>query len=286
MHGGQLRFEDDLTEIYRNNPIELLLGSWQSMRRAAARIARRMTSRIDAFAPLSAQGNDDPANVMLKVNAQKTDPLIGALGEGEGALELYGDPAWEERGRFIAWTSNHPAQKTKDTKKFKASEMGLGEVPAGSRGRWFPAERIRQTVSISLVGLRQEHFPLDGSSKPELDLAVQVAAASLGLLSYSLLRREGYFLRSGCSLVPKRSEALVVHPNASRTTLPIDLGADSVEKLDALYREAVDHVEKLGLSFATRAEPFDVDPELQELINKYGKTKPKVLGRDVTSESP
>jgi CRISPR-associated protein Csb1 len=63
-------------------------------------------------------------------------------------------------------------------------------------------EYAEQTTTLSLICLRRLHFPIDGKTNVEADLAARTVLAALGLCAATLAFESGMGLRSRCLLWP------------------------------------------------------------------------------------
>jgi hypothetical protein len=78
-------------------------------------------------------------------------------------------------------------------------------------------------TTLSLAGLRRYRFPIGGQQSIERDLAGRTVVTALFVLAYELAAVRGYYLRSGCSLVPDRPATRdIIGADGVRVSLPWD----------------------------------------------------------------
>ncbi|MHB8194983.1 MAG: type I-G CRISPR-associated RAMP protein Csb1/Cas7g [Vulcanimicrobiaceae bacterium] len=258
MRPGQLHFEDDCTAIFEQFPIDLLFGFWASgtgSGRQNSRLARSVVSRITGITEVS------DGDITLKAAAQRQDPLI------KGTTELYynkeshdaGGPMFTvDKDRGSDWSEADIDKK--DRSKLKTpSGHNFGDVPSERENARVFLDRARQTTTISLTALRRLHFPTaEGSASPKRDRAAHDVLFALALLCYALRRQQGYFLRSGCDLIPYgESRFEIVHTDGKREAFALPAVADA----ETAYRKAVERAALQDLRFAAN-RIVEAPPEL------------------------
>jgi CRISPR-associated protein Csb1 len=245
---NQLDLRDDVTKLYQRSPHVLFTGGWNSYKRVAARIPRALTSTIDGITILppnfevatNARVRDSVRDsIIVNVKAQRTDPLV--------------------KGHQIALPASlvsapKPTGKKKpdDDKQINISTVGIGDIPASKfTGRVMIDYAIAKTT-LSLAALRMYRFPkADGSLDIARDAAGRTVVAALFLLAYELASQRGYFLRSGCSLVPNGpATRVIIGADGGTPSLPWDQeGRSRVEVARELYVAAVAAAANRGLVF-------------------------------------
>ncbi|TAM56387.1 hypothetical protein EPN52_14880 [bacterium] len=239
---GQLDLRDDATRIYQRCIHMLLVGGWASYYRAAARIPRTLSSSIEGITILPNDTADDP---LVTYKTQRSDPLIkGTIGLPEGMK---------------------PKKKDKD----KLSAEGLGDIPGKHPTSKVLIDYAVAKTTISFAGLRQIRFAENGGRSHERDLAGRTVAAALGLLMHELVQRHGYYLRSGCSLVPilGKTSRVLVGADGRESALPWDQDArPRLTIARELYVAAVQAAEGTGLQFDP-ARTLHADRNLNDAVS-------------------
>jgi CRISPR-associated protein Csb1 len=175
---------------------------------------------------------------MVNSKAMRTDPLI----KGE-QLPL---PEALRKAR------NEKKAKAADKEdKNNISAVGLGDILAKRFTGHVLVDYAIAKSTLSLAALRVYRFPIEGVRTPERDLAGRTVVAALALLTYELGWQRGFFLRSGCSLVPYGPHTrVIVGSDGVRRPLPGDVaGPSRIEAARNLYIAAVAAAAQHGLKF-------------------------------------
>jgi len=117
----------------------------------------------------------------------------------------------------------------------------------------------QQTV-LSLAALRRLRFPLDGVSKPEVDLAGRTVLAALGLAAICFLDEDGFDLRSRCLLDGKPG---VMEFVGRGETQEFAMSPDGAAEL--LTQAAAD-AKSLGLPWPEAPLVLQPSPDLSKLV--------------------
>lgn len=122
-------------------------------------------------------------------------------------------------------------------------------------------EYAEQTTTLSLIGLRRLHFPINGSANEGADLAGRVVLAALGLCAGTLAFESGVGLRSRSLLWP---DGLMVWELLERPgTEPRQFEVES-DRAIALLNDAIDAARATDLPW--REEPVVLKPS-KKLLN-------------------
>jgi hypothetical protein len=233
MQLGQLDLRDDVSRLYERCVHMLLVGGWASYHRSAARLPRTLTATIDGVTIFpgarSVSDHDARDEVRMHIKAQRTDPLV--------------------KGEQIALPDSI-AKNLKKSEKKNVSRIGIGDIPAKGFSDRVLIDYAVAKFTISLAGIRHYRFPIDGKPDRERDLAGRTVITALGLVMHELAMRRGFFLRSGCSLVPENSTRVLITATGEHKPLPWDADGDSLETARTLYRASVEAAQQVGLRFS------------------------------------
>ena len=237
---------DRATALYEHSPITLALGGWDSHGGGGslvAKLPRLITSEIvglDAMPVTRASVKFDPMDIR----------------KDAGPLYESKDP---DR-RFEIEKS-----KAVGKKQFDPSAIGLGSVPNTEQRGAVITEAV-QTSLVSCTAARRLKFEnSDGSYSAERNHCGRVAVVALGL--YGLLSQmdEGYYLRSGCDLIPIENPKLEI---IGRTLNDIDSHEINVDMaLDAL-KTALQKAEDQGLVWRKDTITAEADDRLITLVER------------------
>ena len=182
--------QSDATGLFKYCPTALIFGMWDSHSGGGVDIAkfpRIIYSEIVGF----------DARLGNRVSS-RIDPL---------GIKANAGPIYE--GEKSEWTLDEAeAKKNKNSEPIKygkgrPSDIGHSNIPPqieeGKGG--VTISYALQTSVISFAALRRLRFP-DKEGRHEKDSVVQTLLALLALYSMTLLKEEGYDLRSRCFLVP------------------------------------------------------------------------------------
>lgn len=252
---NQLDLRDDVTLLYRRSPLTLIFGGWNSYVQVASRMPRALSSTINGITRLHGS-TPKPSDILVNSKAMRMDPLV----KGK---QLVLPEALRKSS-----TGKKAADASKD-EKHNISAGGLGDILAsGYAGRVYIDYAIAKTT-LSLAALRVYRFPLDGKCTVERDRAGRTAVAALAILAYELAAQRGYFLRSGCSLVPNGQQTrVIIGSDGERRALSWESADRSrVEVARELYKAAVIEAETQGLCF-DEARVLNASASLNEIMAK------------------
>ncbi len=239
------------THLFRYVPTALLFGMWASHATGISnrdnRFARTLASEIFGWSTTALTPGIKTASRLDPFNLRSD-------------IDIYPSPSPIER-----WTTTTPDEKAVP---IKLSKKGLGNVaPTIDPMGGFTVEGIRQQATLSFLGLRHWHFPLDGEleSDPIRDAAAHTVLALLGLIALFRQFNAGYGLRSGCDLQPLTEPTITLLGRTVQDNqdFPIDESA-----LTLGLHQALENVEHYGLAWATPADMPELTPsaKLIELV--------------------
>jgi CRISPR-associated protein Csb1 len=238
------------TALFTHAPMTLALGGWDSHGGGGplvAKLPRLITSEIvglDAKPVTRASVKFDPMDIRKDA---------GPLYESE-----------DQDRRFE--TDSEKAVNIR--KEYKPSEVGLGSVPNVSE-RGAVITGAVQTSLISLAAVRRLRFEnANGSYSDDRDLAGQTVITALGLFGLIAQMEAGYYLRSGCDLIPVEDPTLEVIGRTleDATIYPIDYGVT----LEAL-NDALAKAKEQGLQWRGETVVAEADDRLRTLIERSRK---------------
>jgi CRISPR-associated protein Csb1 len=232
------------TGLYTHAPIMLALGGWDSHSGGgplSAKIPRAVTSEIIGVDALPAQRG-----------AVKFDPMDIRKGAG---------PLYESKDRERMFELD--AKAAANNKKKNPSDFGLGNVPAfGERGA--SIRYAEQTSLVSLAAVRRLRFEgADGTPDAERDRAGQAVVVALGLYGLLAQMESGYFLRSGCDLLPVADPMLEI---IGRSLAEAEPCAISAEAAKVSLMEALAMAEEHGLAWRKEVLLLTADDRLRRLV--------------------
>jgi len=240
------------SELYTHAPITLTLGGWDSHGGGGplvAKLPRLITSEIVG---LDAKPVDRAA--------VKFDPMDIRKDAG---------PLYESKDSERRYETNKEKAVPK-SKEYKPSEIGLGSVPSLSEHGAVITEAV-QTSLVSCAAARRLRFELeDGSYEDTRDRVGQTAVVALGLFGLLAQMDSGYYLRSGCDLIPVDEPELQVIGRTLKdiTVHPID----ATQALTALEK-ALDVGKEQGLQWRTDPVTAEADDRLLTLVQRSRKAK-------------
>lgn len=238
---------DKATALYEHAPITLLLGGWDSHGGGGplvAKLPRLLTSEIVG---IDAQP--------VTRGATKVDPMD--IRKDAGPIYESKDPT-----RLIEIDKSKAGNKTKE---FKPSEKGFGSVPNLTERGAVIVEAI-QTSLISCAAVRRLRFEMqDGSYSDSRNLAGRTAIVALGLYGLLAQMDNGYYLRSGCDLIPIDEPKLEIIGRTMNETETYPINADvALESLRACVKTA----EEQGLYLRKEKITAEADERLVTLIER------------------
>lgn len=239
------------TDLFRYAPTTLLFGAWNShagQRVAMARFARALVSEIIGW----------PIERGIKT-ASRIDPL-GITKTAGGEMYKTADGRWTyDKDRAMKDAKGKPT-------RVKPSEIGHGNIPPtlDRQTGGVSVEHVRQSAVLSLVQLRNLHFPLeDGTVREARDTAAQTVLASLALVALLAQWERGYQLRSGCLLQPLRQPTWRLCGRTAQEDTPFDL---EIQEAVALLQTTVSATERQGLAWAIEPLELIPSPDLTQLL--------------------
>lgn len=190
------------TELFAVCPTSLIFGMWDSSGPRGGlgtKFARAIVGEIvavDAVFGVRPSSRLDPLGIQLN---------SGPIYKAKDPLDTWTiDPAKAEGGA---------AKPVKVGKEGKPSEINHGNVTPSlknEKGEYHHGgvtfSYAKQTVVLSLAGLRKLSFPVGGERRDETDAAARTALAALGLVAIALAVETGGDLRSRCALVPEATQ--------------------------------------------------------------------------------
>jgi CRISPR-associated protein Csb1 len=230
--------------LYTHAPVMLALGGWDSHSGGgplSAKIPRAVTSEIIGVDALPAHRG-----------AVKFDPMDIRKGAG---------PLYESKDRDRIFELDPKAAA--NNKKKNPSDFGLGNVPAfGERGA--SIRYAEQNSLVSLAAVRRLRFEgADGDLDPERDRAGQAVVVTLGLYGLLTQMESGYFLRSGCDLLPVADPTLEI---VGRSLAEVESCAISAEAARAALVDALAKAERHGLVWRKEVVSLTADDRLRRLV--------------------
>jgi len=200
------------TALFTHSPVTLVLGGWDS------------------------HGGGGP--LVAKLPRLITSEIVGLDAKKVQRAAVKFDPMDIRKDAGPVYRSNDPdrqyetdSENAKDTKKvYRPSEIGLGSVPNTSERGAVITEAV-QTSLVSCSAVRRLRFEQDdGSYDDNRDHAGQTATAVLGIFGLLAQMDAGYYLRSGCDLIPAQEPKLEI---IGRTLEDIDthpIDSDAAKK--------------------------------------------------------
>jgi CRISPR-associated protein Csb1 len=121
-------------------------------------------------------------------------------------------------------------------------------------------EYAEQTTTLSLIGLRRLHFPINGTANPDGDVAARTLLTALGLCAATLAFESGMGLRSRCLLWPDGPMEWELLDRPGATPTKVSLTSDAAI---ALLNDAIAAARTAGLRW--EKDPLALKPS-QELV--------------------
>lgn len=237
---------DRATGLYEHAPVTLVLGGWDSH---------------SGGGPLSA-----------KIPRVVTSEIIGvdAIPARRGAVKF--DPMDVRKAAGPVYQSKNPERifeldkkRAADKKEKNPSDVGLGNVP-NTEERGASIRHALQSSLVSLAAVRRLRFE-DGPGNPDprRDRAGRASTVALGLYGLLSQMEAGYFLRSGCDLIPTARPTLEV---VGRTLEEVESFALDADQAHRLLRECLERAEHAGLAWRHEPLKVEADDRLQELVRR------------------
>ncbi len=222
----------EATALYRHVPMSLVFGAWDShgaRTGLGSKFARVLCAEVVG---LGVQRGSRAA--------QKTDPFI----ERPKEVVVY---ETEDETTFTTDPEKARKERGKPKQIQAVSKLGFGAVPATQPGG-VTLDHAEQHVVLSIGQLRRLRFPVGGEPDEDRDRAGRAVLAALAILSIELQRDLGFSLRSGCELTLETEPGWQVVGRTLDDLRPLEVGGSDGAR--ALFRQAVEHADSTGLSFA------------------------------------
>lgn len=255
------------TALFDACPTVLVFGGWDSTGPRGGlgtKVQRALVSElvaINATTGKKTASRLDPAGIQANVDVfhRKDDRSEWTIDEAE---------AEKKKGKPVPFSRKAGEGKGKPSAINHSNVAPTIDEYAGG----VTCDYVLQTAVLSLPALRRLRFPtdssgnaLEGGARIEAEYAARTALAALGLLAMSLVRDEGFDLRSRCALVPEHP--MVVEAVSARGEDPQRYSLLPEDALE-LFRAAAEAAAKHG--FQWKREPIRLKPsdKLAALIAK------------------
>jgi CRISPR-associated protein Csb1 len=253
---------DNATAVFQLCPTALFLGFWDSQSEAGAQGARVARALVSEIIGLDA------------VSGRRTGSRIDPLAITASAAKVY-------RSETDMWTLDEKdAVKEKNKPKLYGEASKAGKPSAINHGNVTPSvssedqpggvtiSEALQTTVLSLPQLRRLRFPdiETGETTPERDIAGRLVLAALALYALALHRRDGYFLRSRCHLIPVEATPRDERLGASAQDVnPFTLTVDDAREA---FDQAREKARASGLSWKAGLIQLQPTKKLVELVRR------------------
>lgn len=236
--------------LFKHAPITLVLGAWDSHSGGgplSAKIPRAVTSEIIGVDAVPAQRG-----------AVKFDPMD--IRKAAGPVYESQDPE-----RVFELEKRSGGGKAKNP-----SDVGLGNVP-NTEDRGASIRYALQNSLVSLTTVRRLRFEgADGALDSQRDRAGQAVVAALGLYGLIAQMSNGYFLRSGCDLLPRTSPTVEIIGRTLQEREAFELDVDGA---GALLASTLDRAAGHGLEWREEPLHLDADDRLKTLVERSRRTE-------------
>lgn len=250
------------TALFELCPTALVFGVWDSTGSEGGlgnKFARALVSEIVAFNVsdgVKTASRIDPTGIE-KCKVYETESGDWTVFEEQAKRDANGNPVLYGRNRE---TRGKPSAINLGnvTPDIVRRERSNEPVPGG-----ITMEFAEQTTVLSLTALRRLRFPdADGNESQTRNVAARTVLAALALAAIEHQRRQGYFLRSRCDLIPVDDPVYYLLRTAKDKT-PFSLSAKTA---DAIFEAAVNAAKEANLPW--RDEPIELRPKpaLVELV--------------------
>jgi len=238
------------TPVYQITPHALVLGYWDSRRPGGgkdAKCARVLSSEIIGMNVVPfcrTKSRQGPISVGQAVSVYQSDPALNPLHDWTSDPDLALKNA---SGEALVYKNSD------GDKDGRASVIGASDVAPGLDTGLYDIEYAVHNTVLSLPGLRRLYFPLEGDKDPKHAQAVNVAGraviAALALAAETLVRSQGYDLRSHCVLYVSPEHPTYWEIPSQDSTIPDTRFKLSVPDALDLLTTAVKEAKKLGLKW-------------------------------------
>ncbi len=242
------------TPLFELCPTALVFGMWDSTGPKGGLGAKFERALVSEVVGVGASVGDllrgvrcDPLQISKSVPLLRTE---------DGDWVISADP--KAKGVIRPSEVNHssvPFPKQRDQKTDENHYAGV------------TIEYAEQITTLSLIVLRRLHFPINGQSKPETDVAARTVLAALGLCAATLAFENGMGLRSRCLLWPDgpMTWELLAKPGEQPQEFTLT-SEDALGLLKATVEAA--NKNKTGLPWNTVPVVLQPQPKLVELVRK------------------
>jgi len=255
------------TALYKACPTVLVFGGWDSTGPKGGlgtKIQRALVSEIvaiDAVTGIKTASRIDPAGIQANVDV---------FHHKDNHDDYTIDPADAEtkKGKPVPFSRTGAEGKGRPSAVNHSNVAPTIDELAGG----ITCDHIRQTIVLSLPAIRRLRFatsvddrPIEGNARRPAEHAARTCVTALALAAISLLRENGFDLRSRCALVPEgplELEAVSSDGAVSRKfALPTDR---ALVLLDEAQRSA----QELGLGWVREPARLVPSKKLADLISK------------------
>ena len=238
---------DAASALFAHAPITLALGGWDSHGGGGplvAKLPRLITSEIVGLDAKAAQRG-----------AVKFDPMDIRKDAG---------PLYESKDQHRRFETDKDMSVAR-SKERKPSEIGLGNVP-NFEDRGAVITEALQTSLISCTAARRLRFEKeDRTYDKSRDMAGRIATLALGLYGLLAQMETGYYLRSGCDLIPISTPKLEVIGRSLEEVESHEVSAPAA--LEALNK-SLKMAAEAGLSWRAEKVVAMADERLVTLVER------------------
>ena len=240
------------SQLYKHAPMTLTLGGWDS------------------------HGGGGP--LVAKLPRLITSEIVGLDAKPVTRAAVKFDPMDIRKDAGPLYESNNPNHRYETDKKkavekskeYKPSEVGLGSVPSLSEHGSVITEAV-QTSVVSCAAVRRLRFELENESyENSRDLAGQTAVVALGLFGLLSQMDSGYYLRSGCDLIPVDEPKLEI---IGRTLNDVETHAIDSEEARKAFKKALEAAKESELHWRSKPITVEADERLVTLVERSRQSK-------------
>lgn len=251
---------DDATALFASCPTTLVFGGWHST------------------GPRGGNGHRFPRVLVSEVvgmharqgvtTRSRLDPL--QIGSGVPVYACSKPPGWtidpeqatKVRGKAVLFPSGAPQDRAG-----RASFLNHSSVTPSieEHGGGVSIDKAEQTSVLSLAGLRQLRFPVDGTEDAVRSRTARVVLALLSMVAVSGMQRELGMLRSRCMLCP--AEPPVWEILDAMGGPPRSFNVD-LESLSSMLADAIARARDLGMPWHADLVELTPSTELMALVSE------------------